>query len=129
MNKISEGKRTSVSWFGFDLVPEENLTLNVKYRETLHSLLRGKNLNSHRSGSDPSQVLLVGWMQFLQKCRCELQKKRVSMQNVWCLVLEVSSGSQSLSFPWFPAPSGPAGAMPWIWYNSAFWEAIYLIIY
>lgn len=45
---------------------------------------------------------------------------RVSMQNVWCLVLEMSSGSQSLSLPWFPAPSGPAGAMPWIWYNYAF---------
>lgn len=125
--KTSEEKRTSASWFRFDLVPEETLTLNMKYRETLHSFLRGKSLNSHRSSSDSSQVLLVGWIQFLQKCRCELEKKRVSMQNVWCLVLEMSSGSQSLSLPWFPAPSGPAGAMPWVWYNYAFFRGCLFI--
>lgn len=52
MNKTSEGKSTSPSGFRFDLVPEETLTLNVKYRETLHSFLRGKSLNSHSSSSD-----------------------------------------------------------------------------
>lgn len=30
------------------------------------------------------------------------------MQNVWCLVLEMSSGSQALTLPGFPAPPGPA---------------------
>lgn len=100
----------------------------MKYCETLHSFLRGKNLNSHRSSSDSSQVLLVGWIQFLQKCRCELQKNRVSMQKVWCLVLEMSSGSQALTLPGFPAPPGSVCRdNARVWYNCAFlWGYLFI---